>query len=66
MGEVVNMIGGNLKGIANGEMDLSLPTIARQTSLPGIEEGRSINVWMTCSGSPFVVRVRSVSNVTTR
>ena len=56
LGEVVNMVGGNLKGILSGEFDLSLPTIEdREMPIPKSKDAVAVGV--TCEGFPFVVRV---------
>lgn len=58
IGEVANMIGGSVKGLAEGETQLSLPCV---DSIPGTEydvNGRPnrIDVHFECHGEPLLVR----------
>lgn len=59
MGEVANMTGGNVKGVAPGENTLALPTVSQgdQGSL-SIAKTRKLNqVIGQCEGEPVVVTV---------
>ena len=56
LGEVANMIGGNVKGILCGEFDLSLPTIEFR-EVPGVSRADAVTVWASCEGFPFTVRL---------
>jgi chemotaxis protein CheX len=56
LGELANMVGGNLKGLLPGSCQLSLPAVAAgELAWPGsslVEEA-----WFDCSGEALVVRV---------
>ena len=61
LGEVANMIGGNLKGIANHELDLSLPSVSECESVVDTT-ARTITVSMKCQGRPVRIRLIEMSN----
>ena len=56
LGEVANMIGGNVKGILCGEFDLSLPTVEFR-EFPAVPAADDVTVWASCEGLPFTVRL---------
>jgi CheY-specific phosphatase CheX len=59
LGEVANMIGGNVKGLIEGECKLSLPTIAEggdfRVAVPG--SSTSVLLVFDCEGKPFQVKL---------
>ncbi|MFO1093182.1 MAG: chemotaxis protein CheX [Planctomycetaceae bacterium] len=58
VGEVVNMLGGNLKGMVNGESNLSLPCVGMQTQkslCPNYE--RLISGQFCCESHPFRISI---------
>jgi chemotaxis protein CheX len=59
LGEVANMIGGNVKGLIEGECKLSLPTIAEGGDFRVAVPGSSTNVLLVfdCDGKPFQVKL---------
>ncbi len=59
LGEVVNMIGGNVKGILSGEFNLSLPTIEFR-EIPAAPAAGNVTVWASCDGFPFTVRLAAI------
>ncbi len=58
VGELANVLGGNVKGVLPGPCKLSLPRVEAGTSS---NEGPTIaqRVWFDCAGQPFSVTVRS-------
>ena len=58
LGEIVNVIGGNLKGIlSGGECDLSLPNVEETCSLPVADADHTVVARLSCEGLPFIVRL---------
>ncbi len=60
LGEVVNMIGGNVKGVLSGECNLSLPSVeVLEVRDVGViaKETEDLTVRLSCEGSPFILRV---------
>jgi chemotaxis protein CheX len=59
IGELANMIGGNIKALFDGESVLSLPTVVRgadfRVLVPGTHLARSLSY--TCEGCVLTVRV---------
>lgn len=59
VGEVANMIGGNVKGLAEGSTTLSLPAVAQGVQhkllVPGAAQLNAIIC--NCEGQPMIVRV---------
>src|SRR5690349_2336129 len=59
LGEVANMIGGNVKGLIEGECKLSLPTIAEggdfRVAVPG--SSTSVLLVFDCEGKPLQVKL---------
>ncbi len=67
LGEIVNMVGGNLKGIVEGESSLSLPCVCISAgSAPFDSSFVGLTVSNRCQGDPLIVRLldRGVSVVT--
>ena len=63
VGEVVNIIGGNVKGTYPGESSLSLPRVSDETTdAPEIENAESI--FVSVAGHPLVVRWSDITSVT--
>ncbi len=57
IGELVNMLGGNLKGVLPGENVLSLPTVLQLDGQQITESrGQSTDVCFECEGHPLTVR----------
>ena len=50
LGEVINMIGGNLKGLLSGECDLSLPTVEERLFPPPAAAADSLTTNLVCDG----------------
>ena len=64
IGEVANMIGGNIKGCFNGECNLTIPVVERKS----IAEDSSnpefrIDAIFECNGKPFFVRMVAANKV---
>ncbi|MBL8810562.1 MAG: chemotaxis protein CheX [Planctomycetaceae bacterium] len=58
VGEIVNMVGGNLKGIVEGDSSLSLPCVGEATgSAPFDENFKGLEISNSCQGDPLIVRV---------
>lgn len=57
VGEVVNMIGGNVKGLYEGESSLSLPCVSKGLGAPEEWVGAPV-IAVTVAGRPLVVRWR--------
>lgn len=58
VGEIVNMVGGNLKGISEGDSSLSLPCVGEATgSGPFGSDFEGLCVANRCQGDPLIVRV---------
>jgi chemotaxis protein CheX len=59
LGEVANMVGGNVKGMIDGECKLSLPTVAEgadfRIAVPG--SGVQTVLVFDCAGKPFQVKL---------
>ena len=67
VGEIVNMVGGNLKGIVEGESSLSLPCVGESAGCPPFDNSFSgVSVSNRCQGDPLIVRLleRSVAAAT--
>ncbi len=62
LGEVANMVGGNLKGIANSELDLSLPSVVEHEVIAD-SAAHIIAVNMKCAGHPFRIRLIEMNQV---
>lgn len=54
LGEIANMVGGNVKGIINGELDLSLPSV-QTCAGPTVAIAGSTIVRMACPDGPLTV-----------
>jgi chemotaxis protein CheX len=62
VGEIVNMVGGNLKGIMSGESSLSLPCVGTMDAESPFRAGFSgLSVTNRCQGDPLIVRVLDVA-----
>lgn len=59
LGEVANMIGGNVKGILCGEYTLSLPRVEERPA-PFVAAPQDISIAMSSNGFPFNVRIVAV------
>ena len=58
VGEIVNMVGGNLKGIVEGDSSLSLPCVGNATGeAPFGKDFDGITVAHRCQGDALVVRL---------
>lgn len=58
VGEIVNMVGGNLKGIMEGESSLSLPCVGLADGEPPFDRSfGGITVANRCQGDPLIVRL---------
>lgn len=58
VGEIVNMVGGNLKGIVEGESSLSLPCVGESNGCAPFDSSFSgLSVFNRCQGDPFIVRL---------
>ena len=58
VGEIVNMVGGNLKGIVEGASSLSLPCVGESNgSAPFDSSFSGLSVTNHCQGDPFIVRL---------
>lgn len=59
LGEIVNMLGGSVKALADGPCSLSLPTVIGGRSYTLAVPGSSdlLGVWMASAGHPVHVRV---------
>lgn len=68
VGEIVNMIGGNVKGIYDGESTLSLPCVSEEYSASqrsyGSADG-SERIVVKASGMPLLVHWHSMAPATT-
>ena len=63
VGEIVNMVGGNLKGIVDGESSLSLPCVGEVNgSAPFDGSFSGLSVSNRCQGDPLIVRIHDRSN----
>lgn len=64
VGEIVNMVGGNLKGIVEGESSLSLPCVGEASGeTPFGSDFTGITVAHRCQGDPLIVRLLDKSMV---
>jgi chemotaxis protein CheX len=63
IGELANMLGGNVKALLEGESSLSLPTVVRGSDfavvVPGTHLSRSLSY--ECEGHVFALRVLSAN-----
>ena len=58
VGEVVNMVGGNLKGIVEGDSSLSLPCVGESAGCAPFDSSFSgLTVTNRCQGDPLIVRL---------
>ena len=58
VGEIVNMVGGNLKGIVEGDSALSLPCVGECVGAAPFDSSfNGLMVSNRCQGDPLVVRV---------
>ena len=58
VGEIVNMVGGNLKGIVEGDSALSLPCVGECVgAAPFDSTFNGLMVSNRCQGDPLIVRV---------
>jgi chemotaxis protein CheX len=57
LGELVNIVGGNLKALMPGTSQLSLPLVAEGGQLHFIGAELEDQVWMDCAGQPIVISV---------
>ncbi len=64
VGEIVNMVGGNLKGIVEGESSLSLPCVGNTGGEPPFgADFVGITVAHNCQGDPLIVRLLDKSAI---
>jgi chemotaxis protein CheX len=64
VGEIVNMVGGNLKGISEGESSLSLPCVGEVSGCSPFDSSfEGLCVSNRCQGDPLIVRVLDRSAV---
>ncbi|MCA9038310.1 MAG: chemotaxis protein CheX [Planctomycetaceae bacterium] len=58
VGEIVNMVGGNLKGIVECESSLSLPCVGESVGAAPFDSSFSgLTVSSRCQGDPMIVRL---------
>lgn len=55
VGEIVNMIGGNIKGLSAGDSQLSIPCCSRKTDKVVVEFPLNQEITVTVSGLPLKV-----------
>ena len=60
LGEVVNMIGGNIKGIFCGEFDLSIPRVEDRINSDLMNSTIATSIRLSYGGMPFVIRLLTV------
>jgi len=60
MGEIANMIGGNLKGVLGGEADLSIPIVREGTVEVPLNPAVS-SLTFDCVGNPLTVVLRDLA-----
>ena len=60
VGEIVNMIGGNVKGTYEGESQLSLPCVSETTGPCDVPQEVGERAYVQVSGSPVLVRWQDV------
>ncbi|MCA9084118.1 MAG: chemotaxis protein CheX [Planctomycetaceae bacterium] len=61
VGEVVNMIGGNVKGLYDGDSKLSLPCVSQESGVVDSGFGNGDTVCVNVSGHPVLVRWHDVT-----
>ncbi|HIE97595.1 MAG TPA: chemotaxis protein CheX [Fuerstia sp.] len=61
IGEVVNIIGGNVKGMYEGESQLSLPCVSEETGTTETESDGGVNMVFDVAGQPMLVRWQNMS-----
>ena len=60
LGELANVIGGNVKAMLPGPSKLSLPSVQTRSRAEGFSSGaRGREHWFVCHGSPLCVTVRT-------
>lgn len=59
IGELVNMVGGNVKGLVPGPSRLSLPLVAAGRFAHGSSQSEVVRLWSTWAGEPLGVIVHS-------
>jgi chemotaxis protein CheX len=65
VGEIVNMVGGNLKGIVEGDSALSLPCVGECVGAAPFDSSfNGLTVSNRCQGDPLIVRVLDRTNQT--
>ena len=59
LGEIANMVGGNVKGMIDGECKLSLPTVAEGADFRIAVPGSGVHTVLVfdCAGKPFQVKL---------
>ena len=57
IGELANVLGGNVKGLLPGPSLLSLPTVSAEEAPPRSVSSEAQELWFLCSGEPLVVLV---------
>jgi chemotaxis protein CheX len=63
LGELANMISGNVKALLPGPCRLSLPTVAPGLAEPLLREGDvERQLWFDCEADPIVVRVLTATD----
>ena len=63
VGEIVNIVGGNLKGIVEGVSSLSLPCVGESDgSAPFDSSFSGLSISNLCQGDPFIVRVLNMKS----
>ncbi|MEZ6092874.1 MAG: chemotaxis protein CheX [Pirellulaceae bacterium] len=63
LGEIANMIGGNVKGSLPGESKLSLPCVGNHDQFPINESSNDILIDMALDDHPFRVRLETITPV---
>ena len=58
LGEVANMIGGNLRGFLGEEVDLSLPTVGESSATTWKRMSADVVMTFLCDGLPLMVVLR--------
>lgn len=56
IGEIANMIGGNLKGILNSNLDLTVPHVEFRAGTPWTPKSSMVECHLECSGGAMIVR----------
>ena len=63
VGEIVNIVGGNLKGIVEGVSSLSLPCVGESDGCAPFDSSFSgVSITNLCQGDPFTVRILDIKS----